>query len=121
MFAPEEDRRKTPFTAEPERGCGGCGVAGKLACRQQGERRNMNEPDPGSEGGWNAARVLGMIVGVIGMVGFGFCSLCGVVMGFSDNGKYWEVILVFVVPGFILTLLAFLLVRAVIRRVRRKP
>lgn len=81
----------------------------------------MNEPGAGPEGGWNAARVLGMIVGVLGMVGFGFCSLCGIVMGVSDNGRYWSAILAFVIPGLVLTLLFFLLVRAVARRVRRKP
>jgi len=81
----------------------------------------MNERDPGSEGGWNGARVLGMIVGVIGMVGFGVCSLCGLVIGTSDNGRYWEAAAVFVGIGIVLTFLFFLIVRAVLRRVRRKP
>jgi sugar phosphate permease len=81
----------------------------------------MSEPNPGPEGGWNAARALGMIVGVLGMVGFGFCSLCGLVMGFSDNGRYWEAVAVFVSIGIVLTFLFFLLVRAVLRRARRKP
>ena len=81
----------------------------------------MNEPGPGSEGGWNAARVLGMIVGVLGMVGFGFCSLCGLAMGIGDGGRYWGTVLMFVIPGLILTFLFFLLVRAMVRRARRRP
>jgi|EndMetStandDraft_5_1072996.scaffolds.fasta_scaffold688906_1 biotin transporter BioY len=80
----------------------------------------MNEPNPGAEGGWNAARVLGMIVGVLGMVGFGVCSLCGLVIGAGDP-KYWSTVLVFTIPGIILTVLFFFLVRAVSRRARRKP
>ena len=80
----------------------------------------MNEPKPGSEGGWNGARVLGMIVGVLGMVGFGFCSLCGLAIGVSDNGRYWGTVLMFVIPGLVLTFLFFLLVRAMVRRARRK-
>ena len=79
----------------------------------------MNEPDPGSEGGWNGARVLGMIVAVIGMVGFGVCSLCGIALGIGD--KYWGTILAFVIPGLILTFLFFLLARTIVRRVKRKP
>jgi hypothetical protein len=31
-------------------------------------------------GGWTFGRVLGLIVGLIGMAGFGFCSLCGLVL-----------------------------------------
>jgi biotin transporter BioY len=94
-------------------GCAALGTAGKLAA--------MNEPDPGSEGGWNAARVVGMIVAVVGMVGFGVCSLCGIAMGVSDNGRYWSAIIWFVIPGFILTFLFILLARSIARRVKRKP
>lgn len=81
----------------------------------------MNEPEPGTEGGWNAARVLGMIVGVLGMVGFGFCSLCGLALGLSGGSRDWEIVIWFVIPGFILAFLFFLLVRAMVRRSRRKP
>jgi biotin transporter BioY len=80
----------------------------------------MNEPNPGaSDGGWNAARVLGMIVGILGMVGFGFCSLCGLAFGISDS-KLWGAVLMFSIPGLILAVLFFLLVRTVVRRARRK-
>ena len=80
----------------------------------------MNEPNPGSDGGWNAARVLGMIVGVLGMVGFGFCSLCGLAVGISDNGRYLGTVLAFAIPGLILAVLCFLLIRTVRRRARGK-
>jgi biotin transporter BioY len=79
----------------------------------------MNEPNPAPEGGWNAARVLGMIVGLIGMVGFGFCSLCGLAFGVSDS-KLWGAVLMFSIPGLMFAVLFFFLVRTVIRRVRRK-
>ena len=81
----------------------------------------MNAPGPGSEGGWNGARVLGMIVAVVGMVGFGICSLCGIAVGVSDNGRYWGTVLAFVIPGLILTLLFIWLARTIVRRVKRKP
>jgi biotin transporter BioY len=81
----------------------------------------MNEPNPGGpEAGWNAARVLGMIVGILGMVGFGFCSLCGLVFGVSDS-KLWGTVLMFAIPGLILAVLFFLLVRTVVRRARGRP
>ncbi len=81
----------------------------------------MNEPKAGSEGGWNAARVLGMIVAVVGMVGFGVCSLCGIAMGISDRGRYWSTVLGFVIAGLVLTFLFILLARTILRRVKRKP
>lgn len=81
----------------------------------------MSEPGPGPEGGWNGARVLGMIVAVVGMVGFGVCSLCGIAIGIGDSGRYWGTVLAFVIPGVILTLLFILLARTIIRRVKRKP
>ena len=82
----------------------------------------MNEPNPGSgsEGGWNAARILGMIVGVIGMVGFGVCSLCGIVIGMGDS-RWWGAVAAFTIPGIILTALFFWLIRTVLRRANRKP
>ena len=38
----------------------------------------MDREEP--RGGWTFGRVLGLVVGLIGMVGFGFCSLCGLVI-----------------------------------------
>ena len=41
------------------------------------------DDDPWSQGpsGWSFVKVLGVILGLIGMVGFGICTLCG--LGFS--------------------------------------
>jgi hypothetical protein len=75
-----------------------------------------NEP----EGGWTPARVLLMIVGVLGMGGFGICSLCGLVLGASQSGL-WGTVLMFTVPGAILTWLFFLLVRKIYRATRKPP
>jgi hypothetical protein len=36
--------------------------------------------------GWSFLKVLGVIVGLLGMVGFGLCSLCGFVVGGRDSG-----------------------------------
>jgi hypothetical protein len=54
------------------------------------------------------------------MVGFGVCSLCGLLIGAGDR-KYWGTVLLFTIPGIILTVLFFFLVRTVSRRARRKP
>ncbi len=37
-------------------------------------------------GGWNFLKVLGVIVGLVGMVGFGLCSLLGFALGGIDSG-----------------------------------
>ena len=73
-----------------------------------------------SEGGWTFGRVFGLVIGLIGMVGFGFCSLCGLVIA-GGNTRDLGVVLVFVLPGFGLTILFFLLVRSIIRRARKPP
>jgi hypothetical protein len=72
-----------------------------------------------SDGGWTPGRVIGLIVGLIGMGGFGFCSLCGLVLG-AGNSSLWSTVLMFSVPGLGLTFLFFLLVRAMIRRARKR-
>lgn len=81
----------------------------------------MNEP----RGGWTFGRVLGLIVGLIGMAGFGLCSLWGIAVTGSALFEDWDptalALLAYVAPGVGLTLLCFLLVRAMIRRARRSP
>lgn len=72
-----------------------------------------------SEGGWTPGRVIGLIVGLIGMGGFGFCSLCGLVIG-AGSANLWGTVLVFALPGLGVTFLFFLLVRAMIRRARKR-
>ena len=44
----------------------------------------MNEPGEGRSG-WTFLKVLGVIFGLLGMVGFGLCSLCGFVVASNDS------------------------------------
>ena len=71
-------------------------------------------------GGWTIGRIIGLIIGLLGMGGFGFCSLCGLVLS-SDSGGDVGVVLMFVVPGIGLTILFGLLVRTMIRGARKRP
>lgn len=75
--------------------------------------------DSGSGGGWTFFKVLGFILGVIGMVGFGLCSLSGIVVMVADGFSGALDYLVFIVPGLLLTWLFFLMVRAIFRSARR--
>lgn len=68
--------------------------------------------DPPS--GWTAGKILGLVVGLLGMVGFGVCSLCGLVMGISELNMLTTV-LMFAVPGLLIAYLCFLLVRKMVR------
>jgi F0F1-type ATP synthase assembly protein I len=70
----------------------------------------MSEADDGS--GWTFFRVLGLIFGLLVMAGFGFCSLCGLSYGMGSEPMG---LLVFILPGFLLVFLGFLLVRRMLR------
>ena len=63
---------------------------------------------------WTAGKILGLIVGLVGMIGFGTCSLCGLVMGVSDT-TMMTTVLMFAVPGLIVAYLCFLLARKMTR------
>jgi hypothetical protein len=71
--------------------------------------------------GWTFLRVIGMVVGVIAMAGFGLCTIFGILIG-GDLDNTGDV-LPFVLVGAMLVALSFALVRAVLRRVRgeRRP
>ena len=77
----------------------------------------MAEPGE-SDGGWTFGRILGLIVGLLGMGGFGFCSLCGLVVGTTTRDMFVAV-LPFAIPGLGVAFLFFLLVRAMVRRARK--
>jgi hypothetical protein len=50
-------------------------------------------PQPGPSG-WTFGKVIGVIIGLIGMVGVGVCSLCGMVIGFGGGfGDFWFLVL----------------------------
>jgi tellurite resistance protein TehA-like permease len=70
--------------------------------------------------GWTIGRILGLIIGLLGMAGFGLCSLCGIVLGAGSPGDM-AMVMAFVLPGLGLTFLFFLLARAMIRKVRGAP
>jgi hypothetical protein len=73
-----------------------------------------------SEGGWTFGRIVGLIVGLVGMGGLGFCSLCGLVIGAGSPGMM-SAVLLFAIPGLGVAFLFFLLVRAMVRRARKPP
>ncbi len=83
----------------------------------------MTTNEPG--GGWSAGRILGLFVGLIGMAGFGLCSLWGIVITGREMAREWDptglAMLAYIAPGLGLTALSFLLVRAMIRRSRKVP
>jgi hypothetical protein len=82
----------------------------------------MNDPEQGSSGGWSVGKVLGIVVALLGMAGFGFCGLCGLVLGVANLGDSGTAI--FVICGAIGLVIAagFLLIaRAVHRGAQRKP
>ncbi len=79
----------------------------------------MNQPE--SDGGWSIAKVLGLIVGLLGMAGFGFCGLCGLVLGFGSNVAEMGLILTCGILGLLIAGAFFLLARAMVRSARRKP
>jgi len=72
--------------------------------------------------GWTFSRVLGLIIGLIFLVGFGVCSVWGLFFAFSD-GLNWDTIgsaLIFVLPGLGLTWLSWLLIRTMVRQARSR-
>lgn len=69
-------------------------------------------PEPMTSG-WTFGKVIGLLLGVIGMVGFGVCTLCGLVF-FSSEGGVWILIL----AGAAMTALSVWLMTTMIRKAR---
>jgi hypothetical protein len=72
-------------------------------------------PEEPSESGWSFLKVLGVIVGLIGMAGFGFCTLCGIAIG-GGLGEFFFLILL----GAGMTALSSSLVVAMFRKARQE-
>ena len=93
-------------------------------------------------GGWTPGRILGLIVGLVGMVGFGGCSfwfgpVLMVSLGGRTDGNFWPtgswsalfdllsfrdlLASLFFCGGLAIAFLFFLLTRAMIRRARKSP
>ena len=76
--------------------------------------------DPDTSGGWTFFKVLGVIVGVVGMVGFSFVALCGIVLGVGSGGHDIGIFLTYGIGGLLIVGLFVLMIRAIIRSARRK-
>lgn len=68
----------------------------------------------GEGGGWNFLKVLGVIVGLLGVVGFGVCSLCGFALSGGESG-----VLLLALLGAGLCALCLWGVIAIFRRARK--
>jgi hypothetical protein len=79
----------------------------------------LSSQEPRGEG-WTVGKVIGLVVGLVGMIGFGVCSLCGLAMSFQSR-ELFGVILMFSVPGLILAVLCFVLVRKILRSGNTPP
>jgi hypothetical protein len=74
----------------------------------------MEEPSQ-SPSGWSFLKVVGVLIGFIGMAGFGVCTLCGVVISLDGNmDGIWP----FVLAGGVMTFLSVWLIRVIFRKVR---
>jgi hypothetical protein len=77
----------------------------------------MNQSEQGGSG-WTVGKVLAVVFGLISMVGFGFCSLCGVVLSigsYADAGVW-----LLTAAGAVLAALSGWLVVATFRKVREQ-
>ena len=63
--------------------------------------------------GWTFGKVVGLLLGLLGMIGFGLCTLCG--LAFSGSGDYWIPILM----GAGMTALSTWLAVAMVRKARK--
>jgi hypothetical protein len=74
------------------------------------------DESPGSRttSGWTFGKLIGFLLGLIGMVGFGVCTLCGTVFVF-DSGDGWIIFLT--LAGAVMTVLSTWLVRTMVRKV----
>jgi len=73
------------------------------------------EPRQPTESGWSVGKVIGVVLGLIGMVGFGVCTLCGTMIA-SDmhDSEIW----ILVLGGALMTGLSTWLVTTMFRKAR---
>jgi len=73
------------------------------------------DPQQPPESGWSVGKVIAVVLGLIGMVGFGVCTLCGTVIAFDMNDMgIWIPVL----GGAVMTALSTWLVSAMFRKAR---
>jgi hypothetical protein len=73
-------------------------------------------PESGQGSGWTFLKVVGLIFGLLGVVGFGLCSLCGFVIGGGDTE-----IMLLALLGAVLAILSGWLMVTMVRKSRRNP
>ena len=75
----------------------------------------MDDNPQSSTSGWTFLKVIGVILGILGMVGFGLCTLCGVLVSFDGGlGDLWS----WVLAGAVMTGLSIWLVFTMFRKAR---
>jgi hypothetical protein len=75
----------------------------------------MDENERPTESGWDFPKVLGVILGIIGMIGFSLCTLCGLVIGSAYGGGVSSLAL----WGGVMTALSLWLIIAMVRKARQ--
>lgn len=73
----------------------------------------MDENPGPTTSGWTFGKVIGLIIGVVGMIGFGFCTLCGLAFAGSDK-SIW----IWVLLGAGMTALNVWLITTMVRKAR---
>lgn len=74
----------------------------------------MDENPEPTTSGWTFGKVIGLILGIIGMVGFGVCTLCGLAFFSGEGSDVWGLIL----AGAVMTALSVWLMLTMIRKAR---
>ena len=77
------------------------------------------QPRPDSGSGWTAGKVIAVVLGFLGMAGFGVCSLCGIVISIDSqyaDGFVWFLTIL----GIGLTALCTWLVVTMFRKAREE-
>ena len=75
----------------------------------------MDEKRAPTTSGWSFFKVIGLLIGLIGMIGFGLCTLCGVFAGLDGGlGDFW----IWVLIGAFMTWVCYQIVASIIRRAR---
>jgi len=74
-------------------------------------------PQSPPSSGWTFGKIVGVVIGLIGMVGFGVCTLCGTVLAFDyGDAGIWLMIL----GGAVMTWLCTWLVTTMFRKAREE-
>ena len=75
----------------------------------------MDENQRPTGSGWDLPKVLGVILGIIGMIGFGLCTFCGLLIG----SAYGEGVNSIALWGGGMTVLSIWLIIAMVRKARQ--